>query len=234
MNHAETQAKTLKVFSTLAVRAPFDRGVLAGFEHQSDLSFEWSPTTIIEQKLSEGLHADVVIATDDAIAGMVRSGLVKPENCFKLATAYFGVAVPAGQTPPDIATKQGFLDALVQARSVAYSLGGASGIYLQKIMAEQGVMEQVEPKATKIAQGFTGEKLLTGEADLAVQQMSELMTVEGITIVGGFPDELQHLTPFTIAVMNDCVDWASAQSFIHYLLTEQCRSAYASNGLMCR
>lgn len=234
MTQAESKAKTLTVFSTLAVRAPFDNGVMAGYEKQHELSFEWSPTTVIESKLAEGLHADIVIATDEAIDRLISKGLIKSGDCFPLVTAYFGVAVPRGQKRPDITSKEKFLDCLSSARSVSYSLGGASGIYLQKIMTEHGVMSDVEPRATKIFQGFTGEKLLTGEADVAVQQMSELMVVDGIDIVGPFPDELQQLTPFTIAVMSDCTDCIKAQAFIHYLLNEQCRGIYSKNGLQCR
>lgn len=226
--------QNLTIFSTLAVRAPFDNGVLTGYAASNELDFEWSPTTVIESKLAEGQHADVVIATDDAVARLVGKGVAKAENCFKLATAYFGVAVPQGARQPDISTAQRFLDTLSAARSVCYSLGGASGIYLQKLMADRGILTAVEPKATKISQGFTAEKLVSGEADVAVQQMSELMVVPGIDIVGPFPDELQQMTPFSVAVVNDCSDWVKAQLFIQYLLSEQCQRIYAANGLLCR
>lgn len=228
------QSAKLVVFSTLAVRAPFDNGVLAQCPQQQTLHIEWSPTTVIASKLAQGQHADVVIATDEAINAMVGQGQVTRENCFPLATAYFGVAVPHGHPRPDITTQASFFNALTAARSVAYSLGGASGIYLQKLLAQHNLLALVEPKATKILQGFTGEKLLTGEADLAVQQMSELMTVAGIDIVGPFPDEVQQDTPFTLAIMNNCGDQETAQHFVQYLLSASCRDAWDSNGLKCR
>lgn len=226
--------QNLTIFSTLAVRAPFDNGVLAGYAASDELHFAWSPTTVIESKLAAGQHADVVIATDDALARLVSKGVVKAEHCYPLATALFGVAVRQGAGQPDISTAQSFLDTLCAARSVCYSLGGASGIYLQQVMAERGILTAVEPQATKISQGFTAEKLLSGEADVAVQQMSELMVVPGIDIVGPFPDELQQLTPFSVAVVNDCGDEVKAQLFIQYLLSEQCQRIYAANGLLCR
>ena len=234
MNHSENSSTTLKVFSTLAVRAPFDNGVLDNYPQNQMLSFEWSPTTVIEQKLTAGQHADLVIATDNAVMNMVKAGLTTPEHCFPVATAYFGVAASKGHPLPDISTPDAFLNALTQARSVAYSLAGASGIYLQKILAEHGLLEQVNARATRIPQGFTAEKLVTGEADLAIQQMSELMTVDGIDIVGAFPVELQQETPFTIAIMKGCSDQQLAQNFIDYLLNDQSRDAYVNNGLKCR
>lgn len=234
MQHAENAFPVLKVFNTLAVRAPFANGILTGYPHIQRLSFEWSPTSVIEKKLAEGQHADLVIATDEAIANMVKQGWVSQENVFPLVTAYIGVAVPKGHPCPDISSKDAFFRALQQARSVAYSLSGASGIYLQKLMAEHGILEPVEQKATRIQQGFTGEKLLSGEADLAVQQMSELMSVFGITIVGPFPAELQQETPFTVAMMNTCTDKPQVLDFIHYLLSAPCRELYSNNGLKCR
>lgn len=234
MSQNTGRTKTLTVFSTLAVRAPFDNGVMAEYDKADRLHFEWSPTTVIESKIADGQHADLVIATDGAIARMVEAGVLREENCFPLVTAYFGVAVPRGHVKPDISTKQAFLNALTAARSVAYSLGGASGIYLQDVMKDNGIFHDVEPKATKIAQGFTAEHLVDGKADLAVQQMSELMVVDGIDIVGPFPDEVQQLTPFTIAIVNGCEQRDVADDFIDYLLNSQCRETYLQNGLQCR
>ncbi|MGE0969820.1 hypothetical protein ACQFN5_07785 [Klebsiella sp. WOUb02] len=70
----------LTVFSTLAVRAPFDNGVMAEYANAGRFQFEWSPTTVIEAKMSEGRQADLVIATDSAIARMVDAGLLCQES----------------------------------------------------------------------------------------------------------------------------------------------------------
>ncbi|MGE0969821.1 molybdate ABC transporter substrate-binding protein [Klebsiella sp. WOUb02] len=144
------------------------------------------------------------------------------------------MAVLRGHAKPDISTKRAFLNALTAARSVAYSLGGASGIYLQEVLKDNGIFHDVEAKATTIAQGFTAEQLVNGNADLAIQQMSELMVVEGVDIVGPFPDEVQQLTPFSVAIVNGCENRRIAGEFIDYLLSSRCRETYLQNGLQYR
>lgn len=234
MAQKTTVSGALKLFSTLAVRAPFDKGVLSGYDSAPLPDIEWSPTTVIETKLADRQHADLIIATDGAIQNLVEKGLINPDDSFPLISAYIGVAVQRGAKRPDISTTESFLTALRDARSVAYSLSGASGIYLQKLLKDLQAYDGIAAKATKVEQGFTAEKLVSGEADLAVQQMSELMVVEGIDIVGPLPDDVQQLTPFAVAITNDCRDVPLARSFIDYLFSEPCRQLYLQYGLRSR
>src|SRR6185437_11142847 len=106
-------------------------------------------------------------------------------------------AVKAGAAHPDIATEAALGAALLGARSVAYSRLGASGIYFAQLIEQLGIASEVNARATIIPAGFTAEKLLTGEADLAVQQISELMQVGGIEVVGPIPHDLQTPAVFS-------------------------------------
>jgi len=120
---------------------------------------------------------------------------------------------------------------LLDARSVAYSLGGASGIYLQQLMTELKILNAVNARATTVPAGFTAEKLLSGEADLAVQQLSELIAVPGVEVVGGLPDSVQHLTHFSIAIFKEALQREKAMSFISHLCTPLAQRSFLANRL---
>jgi molybdate transport system substrate-binding protein len=132
---------------------------------------------------------------------MAREGRVVADSCVDLARSYVGIAVRAGVTHPDIATEPALRTALLAARSVAYSRIGASGILFAKVIERLGIASEVNAKATIIPQGFTAERLVTGEADLAIQQISELKQVAGIEVVGPVPRELQTPAVFSAGRM---------------------------------
>ena len=108
-------------------------------------------------------------------------------SCVDLARSYVGIAVKAGAAHPDIATEAALRAALLAARSVAYSRLGASGILFAQLIERLGIAPDINARAVIIPQGFTAERLVTGEADLAVQQISELKQIAGIEVVGVDP-----------------------------------------------
>jgi len=107
--------------------------------------------------------------------------------------------VARGAPRPDLSTADTFRQVLPDARSAALSHGGASGSYFAGLIEQLGIAETIRAKATVIPAGFTAEKLVSGEADLAIQQVSELMVVDGIDIVGPFPAEVQATMRFAAA-----------------------------------
>ena len=112
-------------------------------------------------------------------------------------------ASPCGQAQPhpDIATEAALRTTLLAARSVAYSRLGASGVYFAQLIVRMGIAAEINAKATIVEQGFTAERLVSGEADLAVQQISELKQVEGIEVVGPVPHDLQTPAVFSAGRM---------------------------------
>jgi len=148
-----------------------------------------------------------------------------------LARALLGVAVKRGAARPDISTPEAFRRTLLGARSVAYSRYGASGLYFAKLIQDLGIADQIVPRATIIQSGFTAERLISGEADVAVQQLSELMVVDGADIVGPFPAEYQVETSFTAALFRDCANFQAAEAFLQQLRTPEAERAYFAAGL---
>ncbi len=227
--------RKLTLMSTLAVEVALKRSILPGWfaaGHGADV--QWSPTAVLMDRVCGGERADAIIMIDDSMRSLADAGIVRAETVTPIARAGFGVAVRAGTAAPDISTPESFKEALVSARAVAYSLTGASGIYFGDLVDRLGVAETVKARAVTIPAGFTAHKLVTGEADLAVQQISELMSVDGVEIVGPFPDPLQKHTDFSVAVFTDAADPDLAEEFIVHLTSPEADRAYRLGGLTSR
>src|SRR6201999_454600 len=138
-----------------------------------------------------GEAADVVILTREGLDEITREGRMVAESCVDLARSFVGIAVKAGAAHPDISTEAALRAALLGARSVAYSRLGASGILFATLSEQLGIASDINARAVVIPQGFTAERLVSGEADLAVQQISELKQIGGIEVVGPIPLALQ-------------------------------------------
>lgn len=221
----------LRIMSTLAVELAFKRDILPAWQRMGiDTGVQWSPTSVLVQDIRQGTRADVIIMITDQLEALEAGGIVESGSIIPLAQARFGLGVLAGASHPAIDTAEDFLDTIRAARSIAYSLAGASGIHFRKILQDRG-MTDVLDRATPIQAGFTAEKLVSEEADLAVQQISELMLVEGVEVVGPFPDELQQTTDFAGAIFAGSENAANARAFLDHLQSPQSQQAYRDGGL---
>lgn len=131
---------------------------------------------------------------------------------------------------PDIATETALRATLLKARSVAYSKIGASGIYFAGLIRRMGIASEINARATVTA-GFTAERLINGEADLAVQQLSELKQVAGIEVVGPIPRELQAAAVFTAGRMASSAKAAEADALLKYLISPDVAPVLRETGL---
>jgi molybdate transport system substrate-binding protein len=193
---------SVRVLSTLALKGAV-RNLAARYEAQSGarIDADFAPTLALLDRLRGGEVADVVILTREGLAELAAEGSVIAATCVDLARSFVGVAVQAGHPRPDIATEAALRTALLGARSVAYSRIGASGILFAQLIGRMGISAEINARANIVPSGFTAERLIAGEADLAVQQISELKQVAGIEVVGPIPYELQTPTVFSAGKM---------------------------------
>ena len=233
---SKNEATVVRVMSGLALEVAINRFLKPQFESDSGfrLDVDWRPTAAIMQSIDEGQRADMVIAISDAMDRLVAAGIVQPTTRVALADSVLGVGVRQGAPRPDLSTVEAFKRAMVAARAVAYSKAGASGIYFAGLIARLGIADAVNANAVVIPMGFTAEKIASGDADLAIQQISELMTVPGIDVAGPFPDEIQVSSRFEVAIFTGAENAAGATAFLRLLSSPAAAQAYADGGLTSR
>src|ERR671916_1789219 len=195
------EAPGVEVMSTLALMGVL-RELAPGYEQASGtgIAAAFAPTAALLERIGAGEAADVAILTAAAVDELARDGVLAPGGRVDLARSVVGVAVRAGAPKPDIGSATAFTRALLDARSLAYSRAGASGIFFAGLIRRLGIADEVNAKATVIPSGLAGELTARGEAEIAVQQVSELMEVPGIDIVGPLPAELDAVTVFSGAL----------------------------------
>jgi molybdate transport system substrate-binding protein len=221
----------LRLLSTLALKGAMHR-LAADYQAAASVRIDadFSPTIGLLKRLRGGEPADVVILTQEGLEELVTEGAVAAESKVDLARSYVGIAVKAGDHHPDIATEPGLRKALLATRSVAYSQIGASGIFFAELIKRLGIATEVNAKAT-ITSGFTAERLISGEADLAVQQISELKQVAGIEIIGPIPYELQTPAVFSAGRMAASKQSAQADAFLTFLASRDVAPVLRESGL---
>jgi len=222
----------LRVLSTLAVKGAFAE-LAARFQASAGARVEadFAPTLALLDRLRRGEAADVVILTREGLSEMLGEHRVAAASYIDIAKSWVGIAVKAGRAHPDISTDAALRTALVQARGVAYSRIGASGILFAELITRLGIAHIVNAHAVVIPSGLTAERLLTDEADLAVQQISELKQVAGIEIVGPIPHELQVPAVFSAGCTMATDKVVPAEQFLRFLRSPEASSVLREAGL---
>lgn len=224
--------EVIRVLSTLAVKGAFAE-LAQRFEAASGIGVEadFAPTLALLDRLRRGEPADLVILTREGLSEMLGEHRVAAASYVDIAKSWVGIAVKAGRPHPDIADDAALRTALVRARAVAYSRIGASGILFAELIARLGIAHIVNAHAVIIPSGLTAERLIADEADLAVQQISELKQVAGVEIVGPIPRELQAPAIFSAGCMMATDKVVEAERFLKFLQSPEAISILREAGL---
>jgi molybdate transport system substrate-binding protein len=222
----------VRVLSTLAlmgaVRGLAERYQAAG---GARIDADFAPTLGLLERLRGGETADVVILTRQGLDELARQGSVVPASCVDLARSFVGIAVKAGAAHPDIATEPALRRALLGARSISYSRIGASGIFFAQLIERLGIASEINARARIIPSGLTAALLVSGEADLAVQQISELKQVAGVEVVGPIPRELQTAAVFSAGRWAASAKVEQADTLLKYLASPEVAPLLRESGL---
>jgi molybdate transport system substrate-binding protein len=226
----------LSVYSSIGVRSAAEE-LFRRFEKQNGdrLAVTWGTAPMLVARIEAGERADVLILSRAAIDALQKQGKIISGSDVTLAGSGVAIAVKAGAPKPDISTAEALKQTLLKAKSIAYSepsAGGASGVYFAKLLERMGIAESMKPK-TKYppAGGFSAELLLTGEAELAVQQKPELLHVPGVDILGFLPGDLNLVTQFAAAIMTGSKNTETGKALIGNLGSPQAAAVFRSKGL---
>ena len=185
----------------------------------------------IPVRLERGEPVDVLIMVGYALDDLVKKGKAIADSRVDLVKSPIGIAVKSGTLRPDISTTDAVKRALLAAKTIAYS-DSASGVYVSSEMFDKlGIKEAMKDKARKIPATPVGEIVAHGDAEIGFQQMSELLPVEGIDIVGPLPDELQKITLFSAGIATVAKEPEAGKALIKYLTSPAARPELVKSGM---
>ena len=227
-----TQAAEIRVLSTNGVRSALVE-LLPQFERTTGhkVSIDYDTANILFGRVKEGESADLAILTRPIIDDLIKQGKIAGGVGTDLARSGVGVSVRAGIPKPDISSAKALKAALLDAKSIAFTQTGASGIHFAKVLERLGIADPVNAKAKIPAGGSVGELVAKGEAEMAVQQIPELLAVPGIQYVGPLPPELQNFTVFCAGVLTGARQPEAAKALIDFLKTPEAARVFKAKGM---
>ena len=185
----------------------------------------------IPNRLERGEPADVVIMVGYALDDLIKKGKIIPGSRVELADSRIGMVVRVGATKPDIGSADGLRQALLHARSIAYS-DSASGVYIEReLFKKLGIEDQVRSKATMIPRIPVASVVASGDYEIGFQQVSELLPVKGTTFAGKIPESLQSVTRFAAGIPVNAEHPKEAKALLDYLASPGVQAEVKSTGL---
>jgi molybdate transport system substrate-binding protein len=185
----------------------------------------------IPVRLERGEPADVLIMVGYALGDLVKQGKVIADSRVDLVKSPIGIAVKSGAPKPDISSADAVKRALLAAKSIAYS-DSASGVYVStEMFGKLGIADAMKDKAKKIPATPVGEIVAHGDAEIGLQQISELKPVHGIDIVGPLPDDLQKITVFSAGIATASKEPDAGKDLIKFLASPGASATIVKNGL---
>ena len=183
----------------------------------------------IPMRLERGEAADVLILVGYALDDLIKKG--KASDRVDLVNSKIGVAVKAGAPKPDISSADAVKRALLAAKTVAYS-DSASGVYISTEMFERlGIADAMKDKAKKISADPVAGVVARGDAELGMQQISELLPVPGVDLVGPLPPELQKVTVYSAGIATVSKEPEAGRALIKFLTSPAARDTIIKSGM---
>jgi molybdate transport system substrate-binding protein len=225
----------VKILGTIALK-----GVLEEIEPQfkaktgAGFSYVWGPTGTVYEHCRAGEAHDLLIAVPEAIDQMISEGHAVKGSRVDVTKSVVGIAVKAGAPRPKIDTVEDVKKALRAAKSVTYTdpaTQAASGLHVAKLLAVWGMTAEINAK-TKFGRGIpVAQYLVSGEAEIALQQLCEHMLVKGVDVVGPVPKEIQKVSTMSVAIGAKAQNPAGAKALSDMLAAPSIQPVFRRHGL---
>jgi molybdate transport system substrate-binding protein len=231
------RAAEVSAFVSTAIKSVTDE-ILPPFERSSGTTIHalYSPPGALLKHFEAGEPADLFLTGADAIDRLIAEGKVAPGRV-DLATVGIGICVKKGAPHPDVSTPEAFKAAMLAAKNVAYvapSGGSVTGSHIEAMFKKLGIAEQMAAKTVFAAGGPNGRvsvKVSSGEAEIGLQQASELLTNPDVDVIGMLPGDLQQITVYSAGVTTSAKNAEGAKAIIAAMADPSARPIYKAKGM---
>jgi molybdate transport system substrate-binding protein len=221
---------TLKLLSSMATRELLAELLARRAQAGVDVGAEAAGGVDVVRRVQGGEPVDVVILASKAIDQLIGADRLRPGRV-DLARSGVGVAVRAGAPAPDISSEDAVRRAVLAARTLSYSTG-PSGVHLEQLFARWGVFGELKPRIVVPPAGMPVAALIAaGAVELGFQQLSELMNVPDVQLLGPLPTAIQTLTVFSGAVAVTSREPDAAQALLAHLASPATADAKRRHGM---
>ena len=226
------QSAEIRVIASAAVKEAVGE-LIPAFEQASGhkVTTIWAGTEAITKRISDGEIVDIVLIAAPNIDKLIEEGKLIEGSRADVAKSGIGIAVRADVPRPDISSAEAVKNAVLGAKSVAYS-SGPSGFYLADLFKKMGIADQIKDKVKQTPSGVqVGEVVARGEADLGFQQISELLHLKGIQYVGPLPADIQHTTVFSTGLHVAAAAPDAAKALTKFLTAPEAAQVIRRSGM---
>lgn len=226
------QAADIVVLSTTAVKEALIE-IVPLFErtsgHKINISYGSGPTVVA--RIRAGAAGDLFIGPDEFSEPLLKEGKLVAGSRVDFAHSGASIAVRSGAPKPDVRTSESFKAALLAAKTVSYS-SGVSGLFFVRVLERLGIANEIKAKLAAPRQGeLVGAVVARGDAEIGIHQLSELLPVAGIDILGPLPADLQRTIVYGASVLPSATQREAAQAFVTFLRTEQAKAIIKKKGM---
>jgi molybdate transport system substrate-binding protein len=224
-------AAEIQVMSSAAIKAAYLE-LVPQFERASGhkVATRWIPGVDLLKRVKEGETSDLVIMQAKDIEELMAAGRIVEGSRVDLATSAVGVAVKAGAPRPDISSAAALKRALLAAKAISFSTG-PSGVYMLELFDKLGIAGEMKAKSRQIKGEPSGAAAARGETELAFQQVSELLPVPGIDLIGTLPAEVQRITTFCAGMQKSASQPAAACEWLAFIKSPAAADAIRKSGM---
>jgi molybdate transport system substrate-binding protein len=216
------------------------RGVLQEIAPQLELTtarklmITYGPPGQIKASLMRGDRADVLLLGAPGLEEIRKDGLIAADSWVDIAVNRIGVAVRSGAPKPDIGSVEAFKRTLLAAKSIVYTdpaVGGRSGMHFAKVIDRLGIADQVKAKSILNDGSLSAELVARGDAEIAIQFISEIVVVRGVELIGPLPAELQEVTVVAAAIAKNSEHPDVARALIDFLISPSAALVIKAKGM---
>ena len=188
----------------------------------------------IQERLKNHEPADVIVVSKPAMEQLETAGDIRPHDSAVLGRIGIGVGVKEGSNVPDISTPDKFKAAMLGAKSITYmdpAAGASSGIATARILKNLGIADEMAKKTRLTETGYSADRVASGEVEMAIQNISEIVPVKGVKLAGPLPAPLQVYTVYAAGVASNSVNPKEAMDFIRFLIRAESAKVWRDAGV---